>query len=45
LTDEGSAEEVAEQLVAEGLGLRELVAERPSLERIFLDIISGDPEP
>ena len=35
---------LAEQLVAAGFGLRALVPERHSLEQIFLDIISRDPE-
>lgn len=39
------AEVLAEQVVALGLGLRALCAERPSLEQTFRDLISRTPEP
>lgn len=38
-------EVLAEQLVALGLGLRALTAQRPSLEETFLNIFSRDPTP
>jgi len=45
LAAEGSAEAVAEQVVGQGLGLRELAAECPSLEQTFVELISRNPEP
>ena len=42
LETEDGAEQVAAELVAAGWGLTELVAERPSLEQIFVDVTTQD---
>ncbi len=45
LPEDFAVEILSEQLVALGLGLRELTAERPKLEQVFLDILSREPGP
>ncbi len=41
LTEEADSADLARQILPAGLGLRELVPERPDLERVFFDLIGA----